>query len=249
MASQPPAANNAATNRTRQVRKERYKRLLDDGSAIGESAETGDVFRTLNNLQDILQQSNTLVSDGDFRERMEDTSEVVLDAQVVKMSHELLGTALRTMDDDEFSEELFAQAIRGLVATPTTSTDSSASSDWQRLTDIAAPICLAFRWSQCMLGTFEATGPDASTEPKQRQQRQRTQTVQSTQQVRPEAIGAIRAKEKSTLVLNEILKQLMGIFERNGNQAIPYYGAVVDPLSFMNTVDNCFQVDRFWMVI
>lgn len=32
------------------------------------------------------------------------------------------------------------------------------------------------------------------------------------------------------------------MFKNNGNQPIPFYRAVIDPDSFMNSVDNCFQM-------
>lgn len=32
------------------------------------------------------------------------------------------------------------------------------------------------------------------------------------------------------------------MFKNNGNKAIPYYLVVIDPSSFMNSVDNCFQM-------
>lgn len=32
------------------------------------------------------------------------------------------------------------------------------------------------------------------------------------------------------------------MFKNNANQAIPYYRVVIDPTSFMNSVDNCFQM-------
>lgn len=245
--SQPAAGSKEGLHRTRQVRKMRYKRLLDDGSLIGESAESDDVFKTLQTLQGILQQSNSLVTTGDLRERIEDTSEMVLDAQVLKMSHELFGTAVRGMDDGgEFDEDQFAQIVRGLMGPSSDDGAGSAaapSSEWQRLFDIAAPLGHTFGWSQCMLGTFEAStgAADAETETRQRQQRQ-TARATSSQQVKPEEVAALSAKEKPAQVLNEILKQLKGIFERNGDEPIAYYGTVVDPQSFMNTVDNCFQV-------
>lgn len=239
----------------RQHRKERYKLLLDEGSLIGENAETADALRTMRSVQMILEQSNSIVSDGNVRDRIENTSEVVMDAQVMKMSHELLGTAIHTMDGAEFDDEQFVLAVLAFVrpdggesaaaAADTSATDSPAP-QWQRLVELAAPLCRTFRWSQCMLGTIDAddsTLVAVASQQRQRQQRRsNTQTQSQLVQVQPVAVAALRAEEKPAQVLNLILKQLRQIFDQNGNVAIPYYQAVVDPLNFMHTVDNCFQV-------
>lgn len=42
---------------------------------------------------------------------MENTTEVVMDAQVMKMTHELLGTMVQTMDNTEISDDEFVAAI------------------------------------------------------------------------------------------------------------------------------------------
>lgn len=232
-----------------QLRKERYKQLLDDGCVIGENAETADVISTLRNVQHILLQSDKIVADGDLKDRVDNTSEVVMDAQVMKMSHELLGSAVQTIDGVEFNDEQFVLAVRAfLTGGSTENTDVGQQPlpaehqppQWQRLGQLAAPLCRSFRWSQCMLGTFEAdTAMQSAT---QRQRAQRQSRTPASQQVKPEAVGKLRAQEKPAQVLNEILKQINQIFERNGRVPIPYYGTVVDPHSFMSTVDNCFQV-------
>lgn len=38
------------------------------------------------------------------------------------------------------------------------------------------------------------------------------------------------------------MRSLKEHIHQNGGVAVPYYSIVVDPHSFMNTVDNCFQM-------
>lgn len=245
-----PAAAKVPTVRKQQQRKERYKQLLDDGCVIGENAESADILCTLLDVQHILEQSNLIQQDGDVKDHVDNTSEVVLDAQVMKMSHELLGSAVQSIDGVEFNDDHFVNAVLAYLNGsdpaaaddgPATATQATAGgANWSRLAGLAAPLCRSFRWSQCMLGTFDAD--TVPTEASQRQRQQRAPRSQATQQVKPQAMGALRPEEKPAQVLNVILKQLLQHFEQTGGEPVPYYAAVVDPHSFMHTVDNCFQV-------
>lgn len=55
--------------------------------------------------------SNALSAEVHSRDRADNTSEVVLDAQVLKMSYELMGNALCKAADSEFNDDDYYNAI------------------------------------------------------------------------------------------------------------------------------------------
>lgn len=58
-----------------------------------------------------MSRSNALSAEVHSRDRADNTSEVVLDAQVLKMSYELMGNALSKAADSEFNDDDFYNAI------------------------------------------------------------------------------------------------------------------------------------------
>lgn len=183
-------------------RKEALKQLLDEGCVIGENAETADIISTMRNVQHILDQSNQLAMGVD---EIDNTTEAVMDAQVLKMSHELIGSAVQNIDSAEFNDQHFVKDIlaflqgAGPAAAATTQDvqmrSTRGSANWIRLSDLAAPLCRSFRWSQCMLGTFE---PDTSevVVSQQTQRQQRAPRTRISEQVKPQHLAQLQAEEK-----------------------------------------------------
>ena len=97
------------------ARKLKYKELIEKGSRVSkflginlkfkimnllisdDSLETSDVLETLNHIQDIVQTceniSAAFVKDG----KVENASDYLMDSQVLKMSHELMGNTASKM--------------------------------------------------------------------------------------------------------------------------------------------------------
>lgn len=64
------------------VRKREYKHLLDQGGQFAENVDNNSVADNLNALKGLLVKSNELISQGNLRDRIGQSAEVVLDAQV-----------------------------------------------------------------------------------------------------------------------------------------------------------------------
>lgn len=128
-----------ASQETRQkssIRRNQYKELLDLGSEIGKyfnrdvffqlntdrelwnilesTAENESAIHTLKRITDVAKRSDDLNAQGRFQDRVENTTEVVMDAQVMKMTHELLGSMVQKMDNTEISDDEFVAAIVGI---------------------------------------------------------------------------------------------------------------------------------------
>lgn len=59
--------------------------------------------------------SNEISAEVHSRDRADNTAEVVLDAQVLKMSYELMGNALAKAADTEYNEDDFYNAIVRII--------------------------------------------------------------------------------------------------------------------------------------
>lgn len=64
------------------VRKEKYKQILEQGSRIAEESDAHTVISNLEMVTDLIKASNALIAEGKTSDRIGNTSEVVLDAQV-----------------------------------------------------------------------------------------------------------------------------------------------------------------------
>lgn len=121
------------------ARRNKYKELLDFGSTIGlcfeicnffifdfalrslfifsffnsteASTENDHPVQTLKKITDLASRSDDLNAEGRHQDRLENTTEVVMDAQVLKVAHELLGSVVQNMDNTEISDDEFIGAI------------------------------------------------------------------------------------------------------------------------------------------
>lgn len=89
-----------------------FKKLL-----TSQSAPTISTHKAVLKVKDIqsgrpqLNSLNKQIHKIRFLDRLENTTEVVMDAQVMKMTHELLGSLVQTMDNTDVSDDEFVAAI------------------------------------------------------------------------------------------------------------------------------------------
>lgn len=78
---------------------------------LAEEDDSDSLIDTLQKVTTLMGRSNALSAEVQSRDRADNTSEVVLDAQVLKMSYELMGNALSKAADSEFNDDDFYNAI------------------------------------------------------------------------------------------------------------------------------------------
>lgn len=64
------------------VRKEKYKKLLEQGGQVAEESDANTIIHNLAMVTSLVKASNELVQEGKTVDRLGQTAEVVLDAQV-----------------------------------------------------------------------------------------------------------------------------------------------------------------------
>ncbi|XP_055526243.1 EP300-interacting inhibitor of differentiation 3 [Wyeomyia smithii] len=220
------------TKMMRSLRKQKYKQLLEEGAELGLRAETADPVETFQAVTNILEASNALQSEGRVKDRAENATEVLMDAQVLKMSHDVVHAAMQKMGNSEFSDD-------ELVAVILSKFDSEQESEnWSKITREAASVFRISKHSQSLYGTFE---PDPVVTEKVVKQRAQRQKADFGQAKKPETVAKLQKKEKSGQKLNLIFNQIVRIYEQQ-RAPIPYFKLILDPDDFMNTVDNAFQI-------
>lgn len=58
-----------------------------------------------------MQSSDAITSKVELSDRVDNCSEVVMDAQVMKMSHEILGNAMQSVSGSEFNDDQFINCV------------------------------------------------------------------------------------------------------------------------------------------
>ncbi|XP_037035868.1 non-structural maintenance of chromosomes element 4 homolog A-like [Bradysia coprophila] len=213
------------------VRRNQYKELLELGSQIEATTENETPIETLRKIADVAKRSDALNAEARFQDRLENTTEVVMDAQVMKMTHELLGSIVQTMDNTEISDDEFVAAIHQTIG---------PNMDWDKLGEkLAVGMSKTIPYSQPLFGTFdEAT----VIPPKEVKERRKNTTIKNSQQMKPIAVVQQQKEEQDAVSVNMIGNQIIELYETNGNEPLPYYKLIINPENFMRTIQNAFQV-------
>ncbi|XP_055912965.1 EP300-interacting inhibitor of differentiation 3 [Eupeodes corollae] len=212
-------------------RKIRLKNLLDKGNAIGSNAEAEDTVETISALKQIIIESDEIIGEGNVGDRTEHTTEIVMDAQLLKLSHQAVAKVLEA--STEFNDGIYQNAIAGLVF-------KDDYDNWNALSDVAIGICRTCKVSTSMLGSFDLNVTETQKVHKEKQQRRKNKN--NAEQREPEEVTKLEKQDKGAKKVKIIHKQIVRAFEENNRDPVPFYKLVIDPNNFMNTVENIFQV-------
>lgn len=148
-------------------RKLKYRNLLDVGARAVENSENSSVSENLDVLTDLVLQSTELIKSGKIEDRVGQSSEMVLDAQVIKVAHDLMGSTVQKIESDAFDEDEFAGRLQRFLRT------DEGGMDFAKLDPIWCPMTKRFRFSGSLYGHMNFSREPV--EPTQMTQRQRQQ--------------------------------------------------------------------------
>lgn len=117
-----------------ELRKQRYKELLDMGSEVIGTVDTNSITENIEALTHLVLQSNELINEGETIDRIGRSAEIVLDAQVntiafvyirflhiiifhfrktkvLKVANELMTVTATRMENENFSDDAFTAAL------------------------------------------------------------------------------------------------------------------------------------------
>ncbi|KNC30139.1 hypothetical protein FF38_05284 [Lucilia cuprina] len=209
-------------------RKQRYKLLLDESNQLQQGIGHQLPSETCRAVQNIVQNCDNIHKETPITEKVENTSEIVMDAQLMKSVHESVSKLL--LANSEFNDGMYSNAINALIS-------QNESDNWRVIAEIAITVAKPANTKSSMLGAIDVEPKERVV--KEKQQRRRTVL---TQEKRPETIKQLKRDDRGAEKVNIILRQVSDKFRENNREPIPYYRLIIDPHNFMNTVENAFQI-------
>lgn len=200
---------------------------------LGDNIDNQEVLETFQNILDIVNTCENLSADFVKEGKIEDAGDYLLDIQILKMSHDLLGSTADKMGNQDFSEEEFAAALSKIF------TMDSGDQDFSKLTDIALQCSQSFQHSVSLLGAVDlGTLPGAEKVRKERQK----QVKNNAPTKAPENVKQLSSNTKGAGKINNVRTEIQRICRERGSDMIPYFELICHPNDFMKSVDNAFQI-------
>uniref|UniRef100_A0A182QB41 Non-structural maintenance of chromosomes element 4 n=1 Tax=Anopheles farauti TaxID=69004 RepID=A0A182QB41_9DIPT len=252
-------SNSEALNKTKTVleRRKRYQELIDIGHDLALRTQTENAVDIFQGVSSILMQTDSLMQQGNEYERMESASEVSMNVQVVKMSHDLVGAALQKNESSQFCDEELTAAIMSIIG------ESGGRTQWELIGNVGVKAFRMSKHSPCLLGTFEFQPVPIERSVKERRRRQRQELGEAR---KPETVHKLNQEEADARKLQDIMEQMKNVFIKDPKESlfvhtsmiifvsiirqlcedrgksIPYFELVTDPADFMCSVDTAFQI-------
>lgn len=152
-----------------------------------------------------------------------------MDVNVLKNAYELVSNTTDKFAHSEFQENEYLYALVEILN----------SDDPEKLYEIAVESCNSIQLQLSMLGTFDIDA--APIEPKVRKVRQ-AQKKDVGPKLAPENVNMIIKKDKGAQKINLMRAEVQRICNKRKTDRIPYFELIVNPKSFMKTVDAAFQI-------
>ncbi|XP_037035961.1 uncharacterized protein LOC119074101 isoform X2 [Bradysia coprophila] len=184
------------------ARRSRYKELLELCSRIETTTENQTPIQTLTNVTDVVKCTDEIHTEGQCQERVENSCEVVMDAQIIKGAHEIVGSVVQKMGNTEIADDEFVAAINRTIG---------PSKDWNKLFEkLALGMSKTIVHSQSLFGTFDVETVLPQKEVKER--RKRT-PIKNSQQMKPIAVVQERKRkeEQEATTVNVIGNQIIQV--------------------------------------
>jgi len=181
------------------------------------------ILGILNKCNDL---SNSYAQDG----KVENAGDFVMDAQILKMSHDLFGTTSDRMGSCDFSDDLFVNEILALI---------SKDGGFDRLHETASASCKTSHFSLSLYGTCDIKAPP----PPEKAKKERQKGSKEVAKVKaPENVKQLSKRDQGAEKINAVYEEILKICKQRGKKFIPYYELICNPESFMKSVDIAFQV-------
>lgn len=241
----------ASDNSTQKInRKLKYKELIEKGTKIseysdenctknklliffaisGECLENNNPLDNFDKIIELINGCETIANDFAREGKVEDTADYLMDATIIKMSHDLVGSVAEKTSDNSFCEDQYINVLLELV--------DSYEND--AILEISTACCATASFQLAMLGTFsfetELTQPNT-----QKNKREKFSKKPKGEKKAPESITQIIKSEKGAEKINTLTMEIERIIKERGTE-VPYYELITDPNSFMNTVDVAFKI-------
>ncbi|KAH8333148.1 hypothetical protein KR074_007929 [Drosophila pseudoananassae] len=200
--------------------------LIEKNIEIEQEIEKHTIDESLTAIESIISKANDIVKG--HEERRTNSTELVLDTELLRRNHEVVGKAIEY--NTNFTDRMMVAAIENLVF-------KENEEDWDAICSLAIPFGAPHFTNDSML-PFIDVAPKVHI-PKQRAQRKPKSQVEEK---RPKISDKLERKDEGAASVTHVLKQIKQIYKEGGNQPIPYFKLICNPDNFMDTVQNALQV-------
>ncbi|XP_060644619.1 uncharacterized protein LOC132783469 [Drosophila nasuta] len=198
--------------------------LIDQNIQIENQIETCTFGESITALHDIMSKANDIVQG--YEERRTNSRELVLDTELLRRNHEVVGKAIQY--NTNFTDRMFCTAVNNLVF-------KDNVENWDALCTLACQFGRPLFTSASMLSFIDAKPKEAV--PKQRVARKSTKNIEEK---RPDESDKLERKSKGegSAAVRRVMKQVKHIYSSGNNEPIPYFKLICNPHNFMDTVQN-----------
>lgn len=199
----------------------------------GDNIENQDVLETFHNILDIVNICEDISVNFVKYGKIENASDYLMDAQILKMSHDLMGSTAEKMGNSDFSEDEFITALMNLF------TIDNGEHNFDQLAEVAVKCCKSSQFSVSMLGAIDFEAIPRPEKVRKESQRAK-KTVGPTKA--PKNVKQLTKNNQGAEKINVVRSEIQRVCRERQTDCLPYYEMICDPESFMKTVDVAFQV-------
>ncbi|XP_050101498.1 uncharacterized protein LOC126581700 [Anopheles aquasalis] len=215
-------------------RRKRYQRLIDQGRDIALRTQTENAVDIFQSVSALLDSNESLMQESSSKDRPENASEISLNVQIVKMSHELVSAAMQKSESSQFCDAELTTAIGTMIGA------SDGQQNWHLFGKTGITAFRMSKHTSPLFGSFDFNPAPVEHTVKERRRRQRQELGEAR---KPSTVHQLNQEETDARNLQSILDQLKAICGNKGaNKGIAYYELITDPTDFMNTIDTAFQI-------
>ncbi|KAH8328532.1 hypothetical protein KR067_010555 [Drosophila pandora] len=224
--------------------------LIERNIEIEQQIEKQTIDESITAIESIISKANDIVKG--HEERRTNSTELVLDTELLRRNHEVVGKAIEY--NTNFTDRMMVAAIENLVF-------KENEEDWDAICSLAIQFGTPHFTNDSMLPFIDVAPKEHI--PKQRAQRKPKSQVShdleiSSQRIciffvssvqhfqveekRPKKSDKLERKDEGAASVSHMLKQIRQIYREGGSQPIPYFKLICNPDNFMDTVQNALQV-------
>lgn len=156
-----------------------------------------------------------------------------MDAQILKMSHDLMGSTAERMGNSEFNDEEYVTMLQNFF------TSLTGEVDYDKLSNLAVKCCNSSQFSVSLLGTFDFA--EAPRPEKVRKETQRARRSAGPSKA-PENVKNLTKGTSGAEKINITRNAIQEVCRARETDKIAYYELICDPNDFMKSIDIAFQI-------
>ncbi|XP_014215873.1 non-structural maintenance of chromosomes element 4 homolog A-like [Copidosoma floridanum] len=221
--------------RSPQMRKEALRSKYLNAQALQSNVN----IRTLENLEEIVAEVDTINGEGSLEEKLQDQGEVLLDSEIMSVSSNVikkctfsLSTNINSYDPMEFADNIKSYLCR----LPDSVSVGSDLPDWSLLGKTVMKLFRITPKLTMFLGTLRPIPKKEKTKPRKVVREAQAPTK------RPEKVIVLDKVEDSVEQIVHAILMIIKNYQKQHNKPLDFFSLVLHPTDFGKTVENILHV-------